>query len=129
MSRKHRELLDAAARGRVPDNIDLFPRITAQLERKTFMQTLRARPALMILLVLLALGLLTGVVYAVGRSLGYIPGVGLVEQGRPLRVLAEPVTVRKNGMSITVKQVVADSSRTFVVYQVDGISPGDDQGG
>ncbi|MCX6080338.1 MAG: hypothetical protein NTW32_12460 [Chloroflexi bacterium] len=104
----------------LPDAKSHFPLWT---KRNSFMQILRARPGLLIVLVLLALGLLTGVAYAIGRSLGYIPGVGLVELGKPILTLAEPVTVRQNGLSFTVKQVVADSSRTFVAYQVDGISP------
>ena len=56
-----------------------------------------------------------------GRSLGYIPGVGIVEQGAPLRVLAEPVTVEQQGISVTVSKVVADFTRTFISYRVDGI--------
>ena len=51
-------------------------------QRRSFMQTLRAKPVLMILFVLLALALLSGAAYAIGRSLGYIPGVGMVEIGR-----------------------------------------------
>ena len=52
MNRSYREILDAAARPHVPDDINLFPRIAARLERKTFMQTLRARPAPLSLLFL-----------------------------------------------------------------------------
>jgi hypothetical protein len=67
MNKNYRDVLDAAARERVPENLDLFPRIAMKLERKTFMQTLRARPALMILFVLLALSLLTGVAQPADR--------------------------------------------------------------
>src|SRR5512133_202111 len=95
MNKNYRDVLDAAAREHVPESLNLFPRIAMKLERKTLMQTLRARPALMILLVLLALSLLTGVAYAIGRSLGYIPGVGIVEQGAVIRVLAEPVSLTR----------------------------------
>ena len=76
------------------------------------MQTLRAKPALMILLVLLALGLLTGVAYAVGRSLGYIPGVGIIDQSVPLRLLAEPVTITRYGVTITVTDAVLSADKT-----------------
>jgi hypothetical protein len=63
-------------------------------------------------------------VYAAVRQLfGYIPGVGIVEQGSGIRVLAEPVSVEKDGIKVTVEQVVADATHTFVAYRVDGIPP------
>jgi hypothetical protein len=89
------------------------------------MKTLRARPALMILLVLLSLILLTGVVYAVGRSLGYVPGVGLVDQEHGIRILSTPVSAGSDQITFTIKQVVADATHTFISYQVDGISTQD----
>jgi hypothetical protein len=91
------------------------------LERKSFMQTLRTRPFVAILIALIVLLTLSGVAYALGRVFGYIPGVGIVEQSAPIRVLAEPVTMEQNGMTVTVSKVVADSTRTFVAYRVDGI--------
>jgi len=116
-------ILDTVAEEYIPDEVNLLPKITARLERKTFTQTLRARPALAILLVLLSLALLTGVAYAIGRSLGYIPGVGIVEQGSGIYILAEPVSVKRDGITVKVNHVVVDSTRTFVDYQVDGIPP------
>ena len=44
--------------------------------RRTFMQTIRTRPMLVILLSILVLMAMTGVVYALGRLTGYIPGFG-----------------------------------------------------
>ncbi len=116
-----RERLDAAAGTRIPANVNLYPRIAAQLERKTFMQTLRAKPALMILFVLLALVVLSGAAYAIGRSLGYIPGVGIVDQSIPLRTLSEPVVVEREGITVSIYQVVANAEYVFVDYAVDGI--------
>ena len=121
MKQNPRELLDAAARTRVPDNLNLFPRALAQLERKTFMQTLRAKPALLILSVLLALTLLTGVAYAVGRTLGYIPGVGIVEQGAPIRVLTEPVTVTRDNITLTVTDAILTADKTIVIYTLENV--------
>lgn len=86
------------------------------------MQSLRARPALAIILVLLVLSLLTGGAYAVGRSLGYIPGIGFV-QDEPLRVLAEPVSAARKGATLTVVQSVLDSEHTVIVFTVDDIPP------
>jgi hypothetical protein len=122
MSKTPRELLDAAARTHVTEDINLYPRIAAKLQRKTAMQTLRARPALLILFVLLALALLSGVAYAIGRSLGYIPGVGLVDQSAPLRVLAEPVSVTRDGITLTVEQATLALNKTVIVYTIEGVT-------
>ncbi len=125
MKKTPREYLDAAARTHVSDNLNLYPRIAAQLERVTFTGTLRSRPVLMAFSILCALTLLTGVAYAVGRSIGYFPGVGIVEQGDGIYILAEPVSVNQAGIMVTVNRLVADSMRTYVAYRVDGIPPVD----
>ena len=85
------------------------------------MQTMRARPALAVLLAILALLVLTGVAYAIGRSLGYIPGVGFV-QPASLRVLTEPVHETRDGVTVTIEQAVVDAERTVVVYKAEGLS-------
>jgi hypothetical protein len=122
MNKKYRDILDTIASPRIPDNLNLFPRVTARInQRKSIMQTLRARPALAVILAVFALLFLTGVAYAIGRLSGYIPGVGIVDQSTPIRVLAEPLTSKQQDISITVSQVVADSTRTHISYHVDGI--------
>jgi len=113
--------LESVARRGVPENTNLWPRIAARIERKTIMQTLRAKPALLFLVLLLALTLLTGVAYAIGKSLGYIPGIGLVDQSAPIRVLAEPVSVTRDGITLTVEQAILTADKTVVVYKVEGI--------
>lgn len=119
--KRMKDALEAIARRGVPEKTNLWPNISARLERKSLMTTLRARPVVKMIIVLLALLTLTTVVYALGRSLGYIPGIGIVEQSIPIRVLAEPVTVKQQGISVTVSKVVADSTRTFISYRMDGI--------
>jgi len=122
MNKNYRDILDSVASSHIPDNLDLFPRVAARLnQRKTIMQTLRTRPALAILLAIFAMLLLTGVAYAIGRLNGYIPGIGIVDQSAPIRVLTEPATVKQQGISLTVLKVVADSTRAFISYRVDGI--------
>jgi hypothetical protein len=61
------------------------------------------------------------VVSALQRLLGYVPGIGIVETGS-IRVLAEPVVVVRDGISVTLEQVVADSSHTTVVFKAEGLS-------
>lgn len=121
MNQVYRHVLDTVAQQRVPDETNLFPRIAANLERKTILQTLRARPVLMILVVLVALSLLSGVVYAVGRSLGYIPGVGIIEQGVPMRVLSAPVSVERDGIVLTVTEAVLTSDKSVVLFTIDNV--------
>lgn len=129
-------LLDELAAEAIPDSLDLTPKIIASLtpgpsptgrgeggegQRRNFMQTLHAKPAWMILFVLLALALLSGVVYAVSRSLGYIPGVGIVEQGAPIRVLAEPVTLTREGITVTVTSATLAPDKTVITYTIENV--------
>ncbi|MGH2619612.1 MAG: DUF4179 domain-containing protein, partial [Anaerolineales bacterium] len=53
--------------------------------------------------------------------LGYIPGIGLVDDSTGLRVLADPVSQTREGVTVTIEQVVADSQRTVVVYTTEGL--------
>ncbi len=82
-------------------------------QRRTFMHTLRAKPALMILFVLLALGLLTGAAYAIGRSLGYIylPDSGFLPADSTL-VLDQPVRQEHQGQSLTVTRGLSTPEET-----------------
>ncbi|MBK8422211.1 MAG: hypothetical protein IPL17_26055 [Anaerolineales bacterium] len=73
------------------------------------------------LITLLILLTLSGVAYAIGRSLRYIPGIGIVDQSTPIRTLAEPVSQTRDGIKITVSDVVLTSSKTVVIYTVDNI--------
>lgn len=117
-----KDALENIARRGVPENINLWPNIAARLERKSLMMTLRTRPVLLILTILFALTLLTGVVYAVGRLTGYIPGIGFVETSS-LRVLVEPVSQTREGITVTIEQVVANSERTIIVYNHNATNP------
>ncbi|MFT3890852.1 MAG: hypothetical protein QM730_04390 [Anaerolineales bacterium] len=116
-----KDVLESIAHNAVPEDINLMPGIAVRLERRPFMITLRAKPVLMILLVLLALTLLSGVVYAIGKSMGYIPGIGLIDQSTPLRMLSEPVTITRDGITLTVEQVVISADKTVVIYKMEGI--------
>ena len=112
--------------------------------RRTFMQTLRARPVLAFIIAILALLALTGFAYAIGRLTGFIPGVGFVEDVQS--ALEEPVVVKREdagigepnltenlnglaaqdrgGVTVTIQEVVAETSRTVMIYKVTGLPPG-----
>jgi hypothetical protein len=79
--------------------------------------------AIAIALVLLIIGLLAfspRVVEAMKRLLGYVPGVGYVEQGITLRVLSAPVIVEKDGLTVTIEKGVADTQHTVLLARVEG---------
>src|SRR5512138_1224509 len=50
------------------------------------------------------------VVEAMKRLLGYIPGIGYVEQGESLRILSAPVTLEKDGVKLTIEKGAVDAS-------------------
>ncbi len=62
-------------------------------------------------------------VYAAVRQLllGYIPGVGIVDSSSPIRVLAEPVSQTRDGITITVTSATLTSDRTHVEYRIFGV--------
>ncbi len=61
-------------------------------------------------------------VYAAIRGLlGYIPGVGIVDQSAPIRVLAEPVSQTRDGITITVTSATLTSDRTHLEYRIFGV--------
>ena len=113
--------LENIARRGIPENTNLMPRIVAQLERKSPMTTLRSRPFVAILIAIFILLTLSGVAYAIGRSLGYIPGVGIVDQSTPLRMLAEPVSQTRDGITVTVTEAVLSADRTIVVVKFENV--------
>jgi TolB protein len=62
------------------------------------------------------------VVAAMQKIFGYIPNVGMVDQSSPIRVLAEPVKLERDGYTMTVESAVVDSQRTVITFSVEGIS-------
>lgn len=61
------------------------------------------------------------VVAVVGRMFGYIPEVGIVEQGAPIRVLAEPVSATRDGITVSVNQATLTYDRTQIDFGVSGV--------
>ena len=122
MNRKpYREILDSAAADSLSRNVDLWPMISAQLERKSLMMTLRTRPIMAMLIALVVLLALSGAAYALGKAFGYIPGLGIVDQSAPLRVLAEPVSQTRDGITITIKEAVISSDKTIITLTMENI--------
>lgn len=58
---------------------------------------------------------------ALGRLLGYVPEVGLVENTGNLKMLAEPVSVTRGGVTVTITSVFVFEDRVELEYKVAGI--------
>ncbi len=61
------------------------------------------------------------VLAAVKNLIGYIPGIGFVQQDESTLYLAKPVSVTKKGVTLTVEQAVADANGIVVSYHMDGL--------
>ncbi|MGE5251511.1 MAG: hypothetical protein ACM3QS_15015, partial [Bacteroidota bacterium] len=63
---------------------------------------------------------------AIGRLFGYVPSVGLVENSGNLRMLAEPVSVQREGVTLAITTVFVYSDHVELAYRVDGVRPEND---
>ncbi|NOH02714.1 MAG: DUF4179 domain-containing protein [Chloroflexi bacterium] len=120
--KSYREILDSIADDSLEEQASLWPQIASQLEGKTLMKTLRHRPVLAVLIALLILLALSGVAYAIGRSLGYIPGLGVVNPNTPFHVLAEPVSQTRDGVTVTVEKAVMNEGNVLLTYKIEGLT-------
>ncbi len=89
--------------------------------RRLLMRSLRARPTLAFFFVLVALSLLVGAVYAVGRLSGFIPGFGFTSGIADVYVLDQPVSASVDGITLTVEKAVHDGSRFWVQVRRVGL--------
>src|ERR1035437_2659796 len=90
--------------------------------RRSFMHTLRARPILALFVAILALIVLTGMVYALGRLTGFIPGFGFTANTGIVYVLSEPVEISQGGMTLRLDKAVSDDTRFWVALHVKGLN-------
>ena len=67
-----------------------------------------------------------GLAAALGRVFGYMPNVGLIETTNGLRMLTEPVSSTRDGVTITITNVFAYPDHIELQYEVSGIPPEDD---
>ena len=89
-------------------------------KRRAMMQKLRQQPVLAVFSAILTLLVLTGIVYAVGRLTGFIPGFGFTSEGETVYVLAEPVESSAGGITLHVNQAVSGEDRFWVKLTVEG---------
>jgi len=67
-----------------------------------------------------------GVAAAIGRLFGYVPEVGLVENTGNLRILAEPVSLTRESVTLTITSVFVYADHVELIYDVKGIAPAND---
>jgi len=125
-------VLDDISNEQLPPDLDLLPGILAKIQQgnpTTMKPATKWRlAALLLALVLLVTfislpAVATAAATALKNLIGYIPGVGTVDQAAPLRVLANPVTATRDGFTITVDNAVLDSTRTVLTYRISGPFP------
>lgn len=122
------EVLDEIAREQLHREVNLMPGLLSKIasgsrnekytKRKYSLFALAIAAALLIVL-----SNLSGVASALRGLIGYIPGVGRVDQSAPLRVLAGPVTSEREGYTITIDSAVLDAAHTVLNYRVLGQFP------
>jgi len=119
-------VLQAVARDHVPADIDLLPAILAEVEKgnrsKMKLGTkLLIAFGLVALVVTVVLVSVPGAANAMRRLFGYIPGVGIVEQEAPVRVLARPVSLTRDGITLEVTAATLTADRTHIDYRLFGV--------
>lgn len=119
----------------IPSDIDLWPALQARtqagqyrVEARPQADAKRLRLAFIPLAVLLAFVV---VVLALGpqrvwadiqRLLGYVPGVGFANLEQT-RILAAPVAVTRDGVTVRIEQAIAGPQGTQIVLRSDGLPP------
>jgi len=115
-----KEALESIAQHNVPDDSDLWPLIASQFERKSLVQTLRARPVLLALVLLLLLALVSGAAYAIGMLTEFVPGFGFATGD--VYLLETSVDLVQNGITLRLENAVNDGSRLWVELSVGNLS-------
>lgn len=118
------QILDRVARDHMAEHTDLAPRILTHIQkgrRRTVQPRMKMFVTIIVVLLILAITLASvpAVRAAIQRWFGYVPGVGLLYEGE-VRALAAPVSVTRDGITLTVEEMWSASDRTFIRYAVAG---------
>jgi len=119
-------VFDRVAGDYVPANLHLFPGILSRIEkenRKTMTHSRRFAIAILLLIAVVAAGLMSvpGNVTAMRRLLGFLPQAGVVDLSTPIRVLAEPVSQTREGVTVTVGAAILSADKTVVTFTVENV--------
>lgn len=61
------------------------------------------------------------IVAAMRNLIGYLPGVGVVDQSAPIRVLDRPVSLTREGITVSVNSATLTASQTYLEVGVSGV--------
>lgn len=120
------QILDDIAKDHIPADLNLAPTIVNQIQkRKGTQMRFKIKPITSVLFAAFAFTLLfftvPGVKAAVQSWFGYIPGIGLISNGQ-VRSLEKPVSMTREGITVTVEQAILNQDQTTIVYSVEGLS-------
>ncbi len=101
--------------------------VRRSVKEKSPWMTLRLVWVIALALVILILIVSTPrIVAAIRQLFGYVPGVGLVENSAGLRILAAPVSVTQEGVTLTVNQAIVYPDHVQIVFSTSGIASEND---
>lgn len=119
LRQQHAKMIDTE-KPKVSIKGKLWGQLLRHLEGRTW-QVVAVAVLLAMIITTLAIG--PGRVLAqVQQWLGYVPGFGFVDLERT-RILVEPVTASREGVSVKVEQMLAEPDRTRVILSVQGLPP------
>lgn len=87
-----------------------------QMRQKNFSQRLTWALAVLVLVALVVLFTRPTVVNALKNLFGYVPNVGIINQSSEVRMLVEPITVKRDNYTLTIEQAVLTTETTSIVY-------------
>jgi hypothetical protein len=120
--RTNDQVFDAVAGNFIVEKTDITQRVMKMIQQESHTIRVRSYATLSLMIVLLILLFtIPQVTSAMRQWFGFLPGVGMVDQSSPVRVLQEAVSQERNGVTVMVEQLYALSDRTVIQYKVSGI--------
>jgi len=119
-------VLDEISQEAVAQDVNLLPGVLGKIQKGNETRTMNPKIKLAFAVMAIAVLLtslffsLPGAASAMRKILGFIPGIGMVDQSVPLRVLSEPVVATRDGFTVTVESAVLDTEHTVLTYKVEG---------
>ncbi len=121
-SRTPNQILTDIASQNIHRDVDLSSRILSSARREN-MKRMKTRTFVITLVIVLAAITLIfrgpQIVQAMQRLFGYVPGVGMVDNGSSLRILEKPASESRGETTVTIAQGLIDFEKTTLLYQVE----------
>lgn len=119
------EILDIIAMRQGYRTVDLTKQIKqSYMQRKrkgSLHMRLSLASAVFVLTIITTMIWVPGVAEAVQHFLGFVPGLGVVRDESSIRILAEPTSQTREGITITVVDALLAEDKSSVIYFIEGI--------